>query len=230
VKLKKQSAMKKSNKKKIETLLLYCSNFEIAQMLDMSNPTFNAKLALNRFTAEDEKAISKIKPLKQIVLILSGQFMKEHPRAGEPTQFREKILSGLGKDEELVATCFQKPPIKLHTIRADYDGWIEKIAAVNRGEAFLRVVTWAGEAYRSPWVDVAVLTKDDGIGVQKLGFDILPTIKLPYVVENELTDKMLLPSELAKNDGLSLKDFKAWFKGYDLSKPMAIIHFTKFRY
>ena len=25
-------------------------------------------------------------------------------------------------------------------------------------------------------------------------------------------------------------DFKEWFKGYDLSKPMAIIHFTAFRY
>ena len=37
-------------------------------------------------------------------------------------------------------------------------------------------------------------------------------------------------SDLAKNDGLSLTYFTDWFKGYDLSKPMAIIHFTKFRY
>jgi len=36
--------------------------------------------------------------------------------------------------------------------------------------------------------------------------------------------------ELAKNDGLSYADFKDWFKGYDLSNPMVIIHFTKFRY
>ena len=36
--------------------------------------------------------------------------------------------------------------------------------------------------------------------------------------------------DLAKNDGLSLDDFKAWFKSYDLSQPMAIIHFTSFRY
>jgi hypothetical protein len=36
--------------------------------------------------------------------------------------------------------------------------------------------------------------------------------------------------KLAENDGLSLVDFKAWFKGYDLSKPMAIIHFINFRY
>jgi hypothetical protein len=37
-------------------------------------------------------------------------------------------------------------------------------------------------------------------------------------------------TRLAKNDGLSLKNFKEWFKKYDISEPMAIIHFTKFRY
>lgn len=35
---------------------------------------------------------------------------------------------------------------------------------------------------------------------------------------------------LANNDGLSKEDWQEWFRGYDLSKPMAIIHFTKFRY
>lgn len=224
--------MKKSNKQKIETLLMYCSRSDVAGMLNQPLLTFVTKLSDWSFTPDDEKIISNIQPLKQIVLILSGQFMKEHPRAGEPTQFREKILSGLGKDEELVATCFQKPPIKLHTIRADYDGWVEKIAAVNRGEAFLRVVTWAGEAYRSPWVDVAVLTKDDGIGVQPLIFP--EHFMLPVVCgesyPNPTWYKGIQCVELAKNDGLEFADFKAWFKGYDLSKPMAIIHFTKFRY
>ena len=35
---------------------------------------------------------------------------------------------------------------------------------------------------------------------------------------------------LANNDGLTLRDWCAWFKDYDLSKPLAIIQFTKFRY
>ena len=35
---------------------------------------------------------------------------------------------------------------------------------------------------------------------------------------------------LAKNDGLSFNDWFYWFEKYDLSKPLAIIHFTKFRY
>jgi hypothetical protein len=36
--------------------------------------------------------------------------------------------------------------------------------------------------------------------------------------------------DIATNDGLSEDDFKAWFEGYDLSKPKAVIQFTNFRY
>jgi hypothetical protein len=76
------------------------------------------------------------------------------------------------------------------------------------------------------------LTKDDGVGIQGLGFfdndTTCPVVRKP--------DNLQFPfitldiNELSKNDGLSLADFKEWFKGYDLSEPMAIIHFTKFRY
>lgn len=37
-------------------------------------------------------------------------------------------------------------------------------------------------------------------------------------------------SVIFENDGLSLADWCDWFRHYDLSKPMAIINFTKFRY
>ena len=53
------------------------------------------------------------------------------------------------------------------------------------------------------------------------------TIKLNFDCEKNV---YLTREELAKNDGLSLEDFTAWFKGYDLSETMAIIHFTPFRY
>ena len=44
-------------------------------------------------------------------------------------------------------------------------------------------------------------------------------------------DACYVPAEeLAINDGLSLKDWTDWFKSYDLSKPLAIIHFTRYRY
>ena len=37
-----------------------------------------------------------------------------------------------------------------------------------------------------------------------------------------------VPLHLSNNDGLDFDDWKEWFKGYDLSKPLAIIHFTKY--
>ena len=36
--------------------------------------------------------------------------------------------------------------------------------------------------------------------------------------------------DVAHNDGLNFTDWRNWFKNYDHTKPMAIIHFTKFRY
>ena len=109
------------------------------------------------------------KQLKQSPLILSSQFQKSHPRAGEPTFFHDKICIGLSLD--LINHSTENFIAKLHTIRADFSGWVEKVAAVNRGEAVLRVVTWSGVPYRSPWLDVAILTKDSGVGVQKLEFE-----------------------------------------------------------
>lgn len=35
---------------------------------------------------------------------------------------------------------------------------------------------------------------------------------------------------LAHNDGLSEVDWRNWFERYDLTEPLAVIHFTKFRY
>ena len=35
---------------------------------------------------------------------------------------------------------------------------------------------------------------------------------------------------LSKNDGVSFIDWLEWFKGYNFNRPLAIIHFTPFRY
>jgi len=168
------------------------------------------------------------KELKQIVIILSSQFMKDHPRSEEPTYFRESILLCL-EDGEMPFIMDDGTALfpKCHTCRADYEGWVEKIEQVNRGEAVLRVVCWSGIAYRSKWLDIITLTKDDGIGVQKLGFSS-GKIDYPFIDFDKITNLSI--NEISKNDGLLLQDFKDWFKGYDLSQPMAIIHFTKFRY
>ena len=39
-----------------------------------------------------------------------------------------------------------------------------------------------------------------------------------------------LVEQLAKNDGLSLSDFRAWFAGSDFAEPFGIIHFTNKSY
>lgn len=89
----------------------------------------------------------------------------------------------------------------------------------------MSVRQWTGNPYRSKQVEIASLTADDGVGIQKLSFS-------REMLSFEIDDKgFAIPeSLLAENDGLSLEDWIDWFKGYDLDKPMAIIHFTKFRY
>ena len=82
---------------------------------------------------------------------------------------------------------------------------------------------WSGKPYKSKQVEFLRLGKDDGVGIQKVEFK---ADEFGPLVDG----KNQFVSDLAKNDGLSLTDFTDWFKGYDLSKPLAIIHFTKFRY
>ncbi|MBQ9637447.1 MAG: hypothetical protein IJV36_06090 [Prevotella sp.] len=70
---------------------------------------------------------------------------------------------------------------------------------------------------------IGQVLREHGIGIERLTFDkggFLPDANYkPVGIGN-----------LANNDGLSLEDWREWFKGYDLSKPLAIIHFTSFRY
>jgi len=83
-------------------------------------------------------------------------------------------------------------------------------------------------------VEIARFDKDSGIGVQKL--NLSDTMIHGALKNNDVAltysngNGGLSLSTIAHNDGLSLPDFKAWFRKADLSKPIAIIHFTKFRY
>jgi hypothetical protein len=162
-----------------------------------------------------------------------------HTRAGAPTEFAEKIKVGT----------------KLHTIRALKDnpkGWYYKIKEVEGGNAVLVLYTWSGKTYRSRIHNLFVfaansaagfvgeLMKDDrykgaipvignGFGVQKALF--MPSLQIVAVGSEDNGEVHTVEyAEVAANDGLSPADFKSWLAGYDLSKPMAIIQFTKFRY
>lgn len=116
---------------------------------------------------------------------------------------------------------------KLHTIRANYTLWAKRFEMIAAGDACLSVREWMGAPYRSKQREIARLTADDGVGIQKLR--IYEHEPLPVVYADRYTTPVDW-QELATNDGLQLEDWKEWFKNYDLSKPLAIIHFTNFRY
>ena len=152
--------------------------------------------------------------MKTYVLTISNTFPKTHKKSGLETNFIQKI-NGL---------------TKLHTIRGNYKLWKKRFEKIEAGEACLSVRYWSGKPYSSKQVEAFNLKNVDGITVEKLEFfedkDGVPALKYP-LINNKV---QLILYTLADNDGLSLSDFKEWFKNYDLSQPMAIIHFTHFKY
>ena len=162
--------------------------------------------------------------MKTYVITLSSHFLANHKRAGEETHFKEKFLLGQG------LTDYDTPSLaKIHTMRANYPLWEKRIKEVQAGRAVLSIRQWTGKPYRSKQVEIATLTAGNGVGVQKLCFDKdkdgVPSLKY-FNINGKYIDR----ETLANNDGLSKEDWQEWFRGYDLSKPMSIIHFTKFRY
>lgn len=180
--------------------------------------------------------------MKTYVITLSRHFLANHKRAGEETHFKEKFLLGQGcpacdKPQDLsgvnisdcngcINACFLP---KSHTIRANYPLWEKRIKEIQEGRAVLSIRQWHGKPYRSKQVEIARLTADNGIGIQKLSFDKdkdgVPSLRY-FNINGKYIDREIL----ANKDGLSKEDWQEWFRGYDLSKPMAVIHFTKFRY
>lgn len=142
--------------------------------------------------------------MKTYVLTISEYFPKKHSRSGEETKF-----------VNLIAVWS-----KIHTIRGNYELWAKRAEKINKGEAVLSVRCWTGKPYNSKQREVFVFEK---IGVEKLQLDVLG-----WFIDDIDTDYHL--EDFAKNDGLSVEDFKEWFKGDNFCEPKAIIHFSNFRY
>lgn len=143
------------------------------------------------------------------VLMLSTQFPSYHIRAGKPTNFIDSIQN----------------KTKIHTIRTNYELWKKRFEKIDQGLAVLSVRYWKGIPYKSKQIESFIFDKSDGIGIEKILF-------YDYLYSCQIEDVGFSVSGLMipKNDGLNSADFENWFKGYDFSKPMAIIHFTKHRY
>lgn len=157
--------------------------------------------------------------MKTYVIMLSEKFPKGHKKAGIPTEFAK--LFNIGISTPAYALHLRKR--KIHTIRANYTLWEQRISEIQAGRAVLSVRRWEGKPYRSKQVEIGVLTAKDGVGVQMLK---MIALFRPAIINGH---KVELPV-LAANDGLSFNDWYEWFKAYDLNKPLAIIHFSEFRY
>ncbi len=172
--------------------------------------------------------------MKTHIIRLSNRFPKSHPRAGQPTYFVENLMFALrcpdcqnGERQEgefcRVCNCRRNiPGRKIHTLRANYDYWAPRIREVQEGRAVLRAEYWPEVPYRCKPAKIWTLTAAHGVGIQKVELADLGIVVIDGISHSEI--------EVAGNDGLSYADFVNWFKGYDLSKPLAMIHFTPFRY
>lgn len=143
--------------------------------------------------------------MKKYVLTVSTNFPSYHIKKGKPTGFIEKI----------------KSEIKVHTIRGNYTLWKHRIDEIIKGNAKLSIRTWSGRPYASPQKIEIEMT--EGVGIEKIEFTS------PKLFSINGTKVNFGIEDLAKNDGLTLLDFESWFKDTPTS-PMAIIHFTDFRY
>jgi len=155
--------------------------------------------------------------MKKYVITLSQVFPVTHIRNGEPTGFKDKFLAAIGRSDG--------DWLKLHTIRANYELWKKRFDEINAGRACLCIRQWTGKPYCSKQVEIAVLTKEDGIGLQRMTVAGCAIIHPIYVEICSVSADVL-----AHNDGLTLGDWRNWFSRYDLTGPLAVIHFTKFRY
>jgi hypothetical protein len=166
--------------------------------------------------------------MKTHVITVSRNFPSTHKRKGEETFFPEKILNAIGKKHLIwmdIRLSLEIIGDKLHTIRGNYPLWKKRIDEVIAGEAVLsiRYHTLGRYVKGNKQIEFCQLDKNSGVGVQKLCDDGIWN-------DDDTRNRAISNFHLAKNDSLSLEDFTDWFRKYDKSEPMAIIHFTPFRY
>lgn len=170
--------------------------------------------------------MAKKSKTKTYIIRLARVFPATHKRAGEPTLFKQHLVIGDHcpvcefRDTRLCLTT----PCKRHTIRENYAYWEERIGNIRAGDGVLSIRDWKGDSPRSVQPEIRTVAGTMGVGIQRLTFDN-GDINRPRV-----GDTPIQTYELALNDGLAEDDWRDWFKNYDLTKPMALIHFTPFRY
>ena len=150
---------------------------------------------------------------KKVIVLMSRVFPLNSSRAGEKTGFKESIVEGR----------------KIHTIRDNFAVWAKKLDAIKKGDHVLSVRQWSGRPYNSPQVEI--LRTKEHIGYQPI--TIRYDHKNNFIVA-KVGNAFVPINTLAKNDGLSVEDFKEWIFGKNPQESKLfkgiVIHFTPFRY
>lgn len=139
---------------------------------------------------------------------LSRFFPKGHIREGEPTCFVEKLvksghkitfetLNNLGYKNLITFMNFMETvQPKYHTIRSG-----NKVKVGDKIQFFV----WSNKPYRSKWIKIA-----EPIEVKKVwDFELIDG----FITIGDSNYVNL--NNVAKNDGLSYEDFKAWFGNFE---------------
>ena len=151
---------------------------------------------------------------KTVILLLTRLFPGYHHKKGQETHFRDNLGKG-----------------KIHSIRANYAQWKHNLDKVIDKGYTCSLREWTGNPYTSPQREFRKL---DGtsIGYQRITMSYWPQNGSLEV----LVDGVRVSPELvARNEGLSLADFKEWFFGELRNGEKQIfdgivIHFTDYRY
>lgn len=147
----------------------------------------------------------KEKKIKTFVLTVSKTFLMIHPKAGQKTFFRKKILNGE----------------KRHTIRSNFKYWFRIVKLINNGKAILSIRQWSGKPYNSKQIEILKL--------KKVGYNRVKIVKDKFIKidDREEVDYNEFIDQLAQNDGLKTDDFKNWFPKHFEG---IIIHFKNATY
>lgn len=143
------------------------------------------------------------------VITFSRQFPKNHPRAGHPTRFVEKIWKSLyvnGECPDDLNQWIKNYPLP---IDGDYNDTPKKIHTIRSGTRWK-----AGDWFSARvWLDRPYASKQHEFAQIK----VVETI--PFSLDAKgyiLNGRWLKYDELvdvSRNDGLSLEDFECWFSG-----------------
>lgn len=175
------------------------------------------------------EAPQTVQKAKIYQLGISKMYLSGHPKAGQQTNFRNKIQQAVAScrltdDGKLLPTA----PGKYHTCRKNYEYWKRIEEKVNSGYGILSLRQWDGAPYDSPRPEFMRLSKIrvDFLVIETQGFGKGSAAVTVHINGKDCTSKLdLIARNDGLEDGLDLIQWLGW-DGFD----GALINFTAHKY